>query len=230
MPPQTSSALALCRTRFALRTVWDQNAEVAGTVTWYRPRVQHLSPAPDAPAPTQTAVIAPVPAAEPLVGEHRQSLDPAAAWGVPAHVTVLYPFVEPAAVTEYLIATLAAAVDSVNAFDCRFLRTRWFGEDVLWLDPEPAQPFRQLTTAVWGAFPQHPPYGGTHDDVIPHLTVAERRLAGLPPVQAADQAVQRGLPLSTRIQRVLLIAGAQAPSSWRILHELPLRAASTVIA
>lgn len=187
-------------------------------------RVQHLSPAPDAPAPTQTAVIAPVPAAEPLVGELRHHLDAAAAWGVPAHVTVLYPFVEPAAVNEHLIATLAAAVGSVSAFDCSFLRTRWFGEDVLWLDPEPAQPFRQLTTAVWDAFPQHPPYGGAHDDVIPHLTVGERRLADLPAVQA----VQPGLPLSTRIERVLLIAGTQAPSSWRVLHELPLRAASTV--
>jgi len=160
---------------------------------------KYLSPARGAPAPAQTAVIAPVPAAERLVGKHRDRLDAAAAWGVPAHVTVLYPFVEPAAANEQLVAALAAAVGSDSAFDCRFLRTRWFGEDVLWLDPEPAQPFRQLTAAVWGAFPQYPPYRGVHDDVIPHLTVAERRMADLPAVRAAEGAVQPGLPLSTRI-------------------------------
>lgn len=162
--------------------------------------------------------------AEPVVGEHRHRLDAAAAWGVPAHVTILYPFIEPTAINEKVITTLVATVASVSAFDCRFTRTRWFGEDVLWLDPEPAQPFRQLTTAVWEAFPQHPPYGGAHDDVTPHLTVAERRLSDLRTMQAAERAVQPGLPLYARIERVLLIAGTQAPRSWRVLHELPLGA------
>jgi len=45
----------------------------------------------------------------------------------------------------------------------------------MWLDPEPALPFRDLTNAVWRMFPQHPPYGGAHPDLIPHLTLAERR-------------------------------------------------------
>jgi hypothetical protein len=41
----------------------------------------------------------------------------------------------------------------------------------------------------------------------------------------AEQAVQPGLPLHERIDRVLLIAGTQAASSWRILSELRLAAA-----
>lgn len=185
----------------------------------------YLSPDPDAPPPTQTAVIVPVPAAEPLIGQHRRHLDAAASWGVPAHVTVLYPFVEPAQVDDHLIATLAAVLGPMAALDCRFTRTQWFGQDVLWLDPEPAWWFRDLTAAVWDAFPHHAPYGGAHDEVVPHLTVAERRLGSLSAVQAAEQAVQPGLPLSTRIERVLLIAGTQAPSSWRLLHEFRLGAA-----
>jgi hypothetical protein len=55
--------------------------------------VKQLSPASDAPPPTQTAVIAPVPAADSLVDEHRRHLDVAASWGVPAYVSVLYPYV-----------------------------------------------------------------------------------------------------------------------------------------
>lgn len=173
-------------------------------------------------------MIAAVPKAEPVVSEHRQQLDVAAGWGVPAHVTVLYPFVAPEALSDTLITTLAAVVRSVRAFDVCFGRTRWFGQDVLWLDPEPAQPFRELTAAVWRAFPQHPPYGGAYADVIPHLTIAERRLADLPTLLAVERAVQSGLPLATRIEKVLLIAGTEAPNSWRLVNELCLDQPSEV--
>ena len=184
-----------------------------------------LCPSPDAPAPTQTAVIAPVPEADRLVGDYRQHLDASAEWGVPAHVTVLYPFLAPHEVDEQVIATLTAAVTSVPAFDCRFAQARWFGQDVLYLVPEPSQSFRELTAAVWRAFPQHPPYGGAHEDVVPHLTVAERRLADLPTLEAAERAVQPCLPLTARIGQALLVAGTQAPASWRVIQRLSLGAA-----
>jgi hypothetical protein len=115
--------------------------------------VTYLNPGPETAPPTETAVIVPIADAEPVVREHRDRLDPAAAWGIPAHVTVLYPFVTPSAVDEQLIARVAAAVASVTVFDCHLVATRWFGDDVLWLDPEPAVPFSRLTTAVWDAFP-----------------------------------------------------------------------------
>ena len=44
---------------------------------------------------TQSAVIVAIPEAEAAVAALRLRLDPAAAWGVPAHVTVLYPFLPP---------------------------------------------------------------------------------------------------------------------------------------
>lgn len=140
-------------------------------------------------------------------------------------MSVLYPFVEPADVDDHILATLAAVFGSVAAFDCRFSRTQWFGQDVLWLDPKPAQSFRDLTAAVWSAFPHHPPYGGAHDDVVPHLTIAEGRLGSLSAVQRAEQAVQTGLPFSTHFERVLLIAGTQTPNSWGVLHEFRLGSA-----
>ena len=185
-------------------------------------RVPYLSPASDAPAPTQTAVIAAVPVADSLVGRHRQHLDAGATWGVPAHITVLYPFVEPARVNDELVATLATAARCVASFECRFERTRWFGEDVLWLDPNPAEPFRRLTEAVGAAFPECPPYGGAFDEVVPHLTVAERRFADLATLKGVERDVLAGLPLVAPIERFLLIAGTQAPNSWTILSELRL--------
>lgn len=86
----------------------------------------------------------------------------------------------------------------------------------------PAQPFRDLTDAVSTAFPAHPPYGGVHDDVVPHLTVAERRLADLPALQAAQDAVRASLPVTACVDRVLLVAGTDAPSSWTTLHQFNL--------
>ena len=77
---------------------------------------------PDAPPPTQTAVIVPAPAVDSLVDEHRRHLEVAASWGVPAHVRILYPFVEPAQVYDDLIATLAAVLGLVSDFDCPFTR------------------------------------------------------------------------------------------------------------
>ena len=178
-------------------------------------------PAP-ATAPTHTAVIVPVPAAEAVVGEHREHLDRAAAWGVPAHLTVLYPFMPPEAVDDTALAALSAAVATVRAFDCTFATTAWFGSDVLWLAPDPSQPLRQLTLAVWGAFPDHPPYGGVHDGIEPHLTVAERALGEPGALADVEVAVRSGLPFDQRVDHVLLIAGSQQPRSWRTLHRLPL--------
>ncbi|NIQ97618.1 MAG: 2'-5' RNA ligase family protein, partial [Desulfuromonadales bacterium] len=54
---------------------------------------------------------------------------------------------------------------------------------VLYLGPEPDWPFRDLTVAIWKRFPDHPPYGGRHRDIVPHLSVAtladERELAAV---------------------------------------------------
>jgi hypothetical protein len=71
-----------------------------------------------ATADTETAVIVPVEAADPAVADHRRRLDAAAAWGVGAHVSILVPFVPPAAVDDAVLARLSAAVGAVPAFDC----------------------------------------------------------------------------------------------------------------
>ncbi|RBY79044.1 2'-5' RNA ligase family protein [Blastococcus sp. TF02-09] len=162
-------------------------------------------------------------AAEAAVGQHRRHLDGAAAWAVPPHVTVLYPFVEPASARRpETLDAIRETVRAMPAFDCSFAETSWFGEDVLWLAPDPAQPFRNLTTGIVRAFPEHPPYAGAHEDSVPHLTVGERRLADLPTLRRAEQQVSAHLPVRARIDTVLLIEGAAAPRSWRVVQEFPL--------
>ena len=171
---------------------------------------------------TETAVIVPIDAAEPVVAEHRHHLDVAASWGVPAHVSVLYPFVHPDAIDDDVISRLSTALRSVPAFDCTFGRCDWFGQDVLWLAPDPDRPFRELTSAVWRAFPDHPPYGGVFEDVVPHLTVGERRRGSVSALQAAEATVSRQLPIRVHIDRAVLIAGSAEPDSWHRVQEFRL--------
>lgn len=174
-----------------------------------------------------TAVVVAFPTSERVVAPLRRRLDAAATWGVPAHVTVLYPFVPFAELTEAVVARLAAVVGCVDAFDCALVRTAWFGDDVLYLEPHPAEPIRWLTSAVWHAFPDHPPYEGAHDDVVPHLTVGDGSLGSPAELREAAVALAAHLPIRQHVDHVLLMAGTHEPGSWRVMHRLPLRSDGT---
>jgi 2'-5' RNA ligase len=178
------------------------------------------------PAATQTAVIVPVGSAEAVVGQHRLRLDNAASWGVPAHITILFPFVSPSDVDDDVIARLAAVFAAVSPFACTFTECGWFGEDVLWLAPDREREFRDLTSAVAAEFPAHQPYGGEHDDVVPHLTVGESRRGSVGELRAAEVDVSRQLPFTAHIDHALLIAGTDQPNSWHPVAALPLGTAA----
>ncbi|HEX9065918.1 MAG TPA: 2'-5' RNA ligase family protein [Streptosporangiaceae bacterium] len=172
------------------------------------------------PLPTESAVVVRIPEAEQAVGTLRARLDSAAALGVPAHVTVLAPFVPPAALDPAVLTALATAVGSVAAFRATFERVAWFGDRVVWLAPEPAARFVALTKAVWAAFPGCPPYGGAFDDVVPHLTIGDGQPAGV--LAEAERAVLPVLPVIASVRAVTLMQGSREPGSWQVLAEFPL--------
>src|SRR3954470_81941 len=94
--------------------------------------------------PTQTALIVPVPETEEAVGPLRTSLDTAASWGVPAHVTVLYPFLPPERISAPVLSAISDTIAAVPRFEVTFVHVDWFDDTVLWLAPQPNQPFREL--------------------------------------------------------------------------------------
>jgi hypothetical protein len=168
----------------------------------------------------ESAVIVAVPEVEDAVASWRARLDPAAGWGVPAHITVLYPFLPPAEIGDAAMASLAAVVAEIPAFRCTFAQARWFGSTVMWLDPAPSEPFRELTARVWRSFPRCSPYGGRHAELIPHLTVADA--APLTEMQAAERSVQAQLPITVRVTHARLIRGSMERNSWHTVAELAL--------
>jgi 2'-5' RNA ligase len=185
-------------------------------------------PAPVTPSGQESALLVAVPAAEPAVGEYRARLDPSARGGVPAHLTVLYPFLAPPLIDDAVLASLAALFAAVPAFAFTLDRVGWFGDEVVWLGPRDARPFRALTALAWEAFPACAPYGGQYADLVPHLTIGEQ---GDPAaLRAAGHAVRPHLPVEAAATEVTLMAGpppraaGAPPGRWRSLAAFPLAA------
>ena len=154
----------------------------------------------------ESALIVAVPEAEPLVKALRDRFDSSAAVGVPAHITILYPFMPPNEITPEVLHELHEFFAQFSAFEFTLPELRRF-TDVLYLAPSPAEPFKALIAAVAERYPDYPPYGGAFPDVIPHLTIAD--------VDKPDQldAIEREfmilhgaqLPVKARANEVLLI-------------------------
>jgi 2'-5' RNA ligase len=160
----------------------------------------------------QSGLIVEIPEAEPAVRQLRQRLDPSAAAGVPAHITVLFPFMPPNAIDAAVLAELGRLFAGARAFSVRLGHTDWFGDEVLWLAPRDPAPFRALTERVHAAFPAFPPFEGRFEDVVPHLTVADRQ--PLSDLRAAEAAVQAHLPVEARVTAVTLITKQAAGARW----------------
>jgi 2'-5' RNA ligase len=152
----------------------------------------------------ETALLVPVPAAEPLVQAHRLAHDPVAPLGVPAHITVLYPFIPPDALDDSVEQAIGEVLAPFPAFNFALTDVRIFDDGVVYLAPEPVEPFSALTDAVAARWPEHPPYDGGFDEIIPHLTVA---MASGAPVADLERELRGGLPVASRADEVWLMEG-----------------------
>jgi len=161
----------------------------------------------------ETALLIEVPAAEPVVGRHRAHLDGNAALGIPAHITVLAPFMPARRLDASALAQLENLFATVGAFDFELDHADWFGPDVLWLGPRDPRPFRHLTELVFGAFPEFPPFGGQFDQVVPHLTVGYDQ--PLDEMRAAEQLITPSLPIPGRVSAVTLMRELSPGGDWQ---------------
>jgi len=149
-----------------------------------------------------------VPEAEPAVGELRLQHDSSAPLGVPAHITLIFPFAPPEAVDERAVADLFGRF---RPFDFVLDSVERFEEGPVWLHPHPSAPFEDLIAAVWQRWPEYPPYEGRHDEPIPHLTISETPL---------DVYVE--LPIACRAHEVALIEQSESDGRWSVRGVFPL--------
>ncbi|MFJ9809057.1 2'-5' RNA ligase family protein [Streptomyces sp. NPDC101158] len=165
----------------------------------------------------QTGLIVRIPEAEPSVRGWREQLDPSARAGVPAHVTVLFPFLDESRMDALVHSALAEVLGSHPAFDLRFERCGRL-PGVLCLVPEPDTQLRALTEAIADRWPEAPPYGGRFADVVPHLTIAQGQDDAVLEEIEADLA--DGLPFTSHVASVELIV--HDGTQWQGRASFPL--------
>jgi 2'-5' RNA ligase len=160
----------------------------------------------------RSGLILEVPEAEPAVRQHRERLDASAPLGIPAHITVIFPFMPPETIDTATLTELEHLFAQVSRFRFRLDHTDWFGDEVLWLAPRDPGPFRALTQRVFQAFPAFPPYDGRFDDVVPHMTIGHGH--PLSDLRTAEDSVQAHLPIDGYTTAVTLITRQSAGGHW----------------
>lgn len=169
----------------------------------------------------ETALICRVPEAERYIGHYRQRFDPSARRNVPAHVTILYPFMAPELVDAEVLATLQAVADSVPCFNYRMSETRRFPV-ALYLAPNPDSSFAALTDGVFRAFPDFPPFDGKFDTVVPHVTVAHGDEPLLCELEVELRIALPSAGVAARCSELVLIENSSG--RWEQMHVFALKA------
>jgi 2'-5' RNA ligase len=142
--------------------------------------------------------------------------------GVPPHVTLLFPFLKPTDLDRIVLERLATAISRTTAFEVAFTEVRHWGPDptpegVVWLPPDPAAPFIAMTEALVEAFPGYLPYAGLHDEVIPHLTLANVDVD----IEAIERSAVPSVPFRRRVTSAALLVES-AVGRWRTARRLAL--------
>ncbi len=137
--------------------------------------------------------------------------------GVPAHLTMLYPFIEPPGLDRHVRRAIESVARRHAAFDYRLLEVRRWA-DTVYVAVDPEAPFIRLQADLAGAFPDHPIYGRSHDfEYVPHISIAE----GSGMATAVDRVPRDtvGLPAWARATTLEVIAtgpGGRWETVWRI--------------
>ena len=143
--------------------------------------------------------------------------------GVPAHITIVFPFVPARELDRRVIGSLAELFGAVSRFEFE-LRTIARFPATLYLAPEPGAAFVRLTEAVVRRFPAYPPYEGAFDGAVPHLTVAQ---GDEDVMRAAEEDIRRSLPIRAVAREALLLEEVEPDwGRWQVRSRLPFAALS----
>jgi hypothetical protein len=169
----------------------------------------------------QSILVILVPEAEPLVSPFRSKHDKSAADGMPAHITINYPFLPTEEDKSGAISGLKNLFSGYLSFSYSLSAIKHFS-GVIYLEPSPVQFFIDLIKAVTRQFPQSPPYGGMFTEIISHLTVADVKDEVM--LEEIDRqfaiACTGKIPIQARVNEVWLMDNKHG--SWTRRISFPL--------
>ena len=122
--------------------------------------------------------------------------------GIAPHVTLIVPFLTRLELGEGGgLEALRELCACTEPFDVTFARTARFPH-VLYLAPEPAEPFVALTHALTAHWPELKPYATREKQIVPHLTVTTSR----PPkvFHQVEEALRPLLPIRVAVDAAQL--------------------------
>lgn len=164
----------------------------------------------------RTGLVIPVAEADSALNSVAERYPDSVRKGIPAHVSVLYPFLPADRLDAEVMADLRTVLDApsmrLSLADC--VRH----ESFVYLRPRPDEPLRELTGAVCRRWPELVPYEGRYDVVEPHVTVAmatSERTA-----MAIEGEVAEKLPIRADLSEVWLVAFERR---WTIRERFGLR-------
>ena len=139
--------------------------------------------------------------------------------GVPAHATLLHPFIEPEDLDRAVRRWLSQVAADHPPFDYRLAgMAEW--PDATYVAIDPVEPFVALHRDLQAAFPDWPIYGADADfEFEPHITVADR--AGKLEPGVGDSPAWHTLPRPARADALDVIA-TRPDGRWRLVWRIPL--------
>ena len=174
------------------------------------------------PRPARSALVVPIRLPAGLARLREREVE-VARLGVPPHVTILSPFLAVDHLDRRVSAVVGEIVASAPAFEVELTSVRRWppsddGPGVVWLAPEPAEPFVALTRAIWAAYPEYPPYGREDDELDAHLTIAIDDPSRFDAAEAEARAL---VPFRRRVITVALLV--EGPDGrWRTRRHFAL--------
>jgi 2'-5' RNA ligase superfamily protein len=165
-----------------------------------------------------TTLFGPVAAAEPVVADIRLEHDWPAGEGVPAHVTLLGPFLPPQQITDGVIERAGQVVGRAIRPSFSLTEVRRVA-DIAYLAVEPDDGLRAVTAELEEAFPQAPRYGEEFGGPLYHVTIA--RECGEELFAKIADRLAPSLPILATVEEVVLVEHGDQ-SGTRLRARFPL--------
>jgi 2'-5' RNA ligase len=166
------------------------------------------------PAP-ETALVLVVTLPPSLEALRRRSIADGA-HGLPAHLTLLYPFAEEAQLDSGVLDVVAGIAARHRIPRLTLGEGRRF-PDTLYASVEPDAPLRALHEELAAAFPTLPLYGGAFA-FIPHVSIVEGPAAA--DAAAFEDPAWAALPVTQDVDAIDLITGRDG--RWATRYRFPL--------
>ena len=137
--------------------------------------------------------------------------------GVPAHLTMLHPFIEPDGLDRRVRRAIEAVARRHRPFGYRMASVeRW--PDTTYIAVDPDEPFVRLQADLADAFPDYPIYGRSADFVfVPHISIAEDgQMDRTPARRILASAGPSARARATALEVIATGATGQWRTVWRI--------------